>query len=429
MSSDAYDAPSKATHGGHRIGSGRKSKEWHKARRREETERCAEELHAAAARQQSQPIQAPFHSVQPVASMATFFHQRNNTRGIAFQDLARQNSHPNHGLQVHSDPVNMSSNIESSPPSNYRITQDYFDRLVEEQQFLDLNDPNGDIASGENPIEDSLFDDIDNQHDAAPDAAAAAEETQKSEPPEAPVHHSYLQKLRTKTSSEIATHGQPDCSSRGQLFHYAKHPLFAVQDAIVSSDGLKPDSLYHLDVLIWIPHLLAKGSNSDPIARHVRRRPTDYFLLTNRYLCNSRRVNNPGCGQTYQGTDVHIFGQLPQLVQLAFPVYLSARSAIDKQMMGEVVSLFTSRVGPGPYLEFFSETQQRVHANLYGLQLQITMVSAKKQIANHTGKLKGEPIHPALYSVVNENEEVRATTWCLTKAMPFVQGLYKGIED
>ena len=52
----------------------------------------------------------------------------------------------------------------------------------------------------------------------------------------------------------------------------------------------------------------------------------------------------------------------------------------------------------------------------------------RKQIANHTGKLKGEPIHPALYSVVNENEEVRATTWCLTKAMPFVQGLYKGIE-
>jgi hypothetical protein len=65
-------------------------------------------------------------------------------------------------------------------------------------------------------------------------------------------------------------------------------------------------------------------------------------------------------------------------VQLAFPglfcssittallktclVYLSARSAIDKQMMGEVVSLFTSRVGPGPYSELFSETQHRVHA-------------------------------------------------------------------
>ncbi|KAJ7729078.1 hypothetical protein DFH07DRAFT_945647 [Mycena maculata] len=134
----------------------------------------------------------------------------------------------------------MSSNIESGPPSNYRITQDYFDRLVEELRFLDLNDPNGDIASGENPIEDSLFDDIDNQPDAAADAAAAAEETQKSEPPEASVHHSYLQNLRTKTSSEIATH---------------------VQDAIVSSDGFKPDSLYHLDVLIWIPHLLAKGTS------------------------------------------------------------------------------------------------------------------------------------------------------------------------
>ncbi|KAJ7222646.1 hypothetical protein C8J57DRAFT_1482271 [Mycena rebaudengoi] len=501
MSSNAHAAPSKATHGGLRVGSGRKSKAWHEERRREETEQRAQEMRATAGQQSQPQIQAPSHPIQSVPSTAPFFDQRNNTRGIALQDTVRGNFHPNHGLQVHSDPVTMSSNIETSPPGDYTITQDSFDRLVEELRFLDLNDPNGDITSGENPIEDSLFDGTaDDQPDAATDAAAAADETRNLEPAETSVHRRYLQNLRTKTTSEIATHGQPDCYRRGQLFHYAKHALFAVQDAIVDPSGFKPDSLYHLDVLIWVPHLLAKstslkcecgmglisnGFNSDPIARRVHRRPTDYFLLTNRYLCNNKRINNPGCGQNYQGTDVHIFAQLPRLVQLAFPVYLSARSAIDKQMMGEVVSLFTSCVGPGPYSELFSETQHRVHAEREliwlaaadqygfskvtpfssfndplrygGFSLSVKYIRAMfvdwfaahriffdrsmaaksgKRLAgdhtfwivNHTGKLKGEPIHSALYSVMNENEEVRATTMCLTKAMPFVQGLYEGIE-
>jgi hypothetical protein len=44
------------------------------------------------------------------------------------------------------------------------------------------------------------------------------------------------------------------------------------------------------------------------------------------------------------------------------PAYLSTRSAIDKEVMAEAVSLFTSRFGPGPYSELFSETQYRVHA-------------------------------------------------------------------
>ncbi|KAF8156491.1 hypothetical protein K438DRAFT_1777418 [Mycena galopus ATCC 62051] len=158
---------------------------------------------------------------------------------------------------------------------------------------------------------------FDGTADDQPDTAA--DETRNLEPAETSVHRRYLQDLRTKTTSEIATHGQPDCYRRGQLFHYAKHALFAVQDTIVDPSGFKPDSLYHLDVLIWAPHLLAKSTslkcfNSNPIARHIHQRLTDYFLLTNRYLCNHKRINNPG-------------------------LYLSAWSAIDKQMMGEVVNV------------------------------------------------------------------------------------------
>ncbi|KAF7363971.1 hypothetical protein MSAN_01055600 [Mycena sanguinolenta] len=312
----------------------------------------------------------------------------------------------------------------------------------------------------------------------------------------------YLQNAKARIVDEIAAHKQPLCYQRGDLFDRPKHAIFAAQETLATSnsDNRKPDALYHLDILVWIPHLLAKrvtlkcecglhlvlnGFNSNPIARRVRRRPTDYFLLTNRYLCNPDRVNNPGCGRSYQGTDVHIFGQLPRLVQLAFPVYLSARSAIDKQMMVEVVNLFTSRVGPGPYSELFAESQYREHADREliwlaaadyhgftgvkpfssfndpfqygGFSLSVNYIRAMfvdwfaahhiffdRSMAakpgtrlagdhtfwtvNHTGKLKGEPVHTALYSVVNEYEEVRATTLCLTKAMPFVQGLYEGIE-
>jgi len=53
--------------------------------------------------------------------------------------------------------------------------------------------------------------------------------------------------------------------------------------------------------------------NDNPIARRVRSLPTNYFLLTNRFLCKS------GCGRTWQGTDPHILAQLPRFVSAAFP--------------------------------------------------------------------------------------------------------------
>jgi hypothetical protein len=46
--------------------------------------------------------------------------------------------------------------------------------------------------------------------------------------------------------------------------------------------------------------------------------PADFFLLTNRFLCNPRRAE-PGCNKSFQGTDPHIIAQLPQFVQTAFP--------------------------------------------------------------------------------------------------------------
>ncbi|KAF7371680.1 hypothetical protein MVEN_00024200 [Mycena venus] len=386
--------------------------------------------------------------------------------------------------------------------SSSNSQREFFQSINQEFNFLDLNDPNDDVT--ENTNEEGLFDKAGPAEDDPPnseaDVTAAAEETEALKPPSTSILHAYLLNAWSRISDEISAHGQPKCYSRGDLWDRPKHPIFVLKDAIVNPRGFKPDALYHLDIFVWLPHLLVAktelkcecglnlnrhGLSQDPIARRVRRRPTDYLLMTSRYLCNPVRHNTPGCGRTYQGTGIHIIAQLPRHVQLAFPAYLTTRSAVDKQTMVEVVSLFTSRVGPGPYAELFSETQYHVHAERelmwlaaaehngfnnvdfssfddplkyggVGLSVKyiraifvdwfsahrISMDRAMASlpgtklsgdhtfwvVVNHTGRLKGEPVHTALYSVINEREEVQVTTLCLTKSMYFVEGMLMGIE-
>jgi hypothetical protein len=62
-----------------------------------------------------------------------------------------------------------------------------------------------------------------------------------------------------------------------------------------------------------------KGFNNNPVARRVRDMPEDFFLFTNRFLCDEHRSNSPGCGTNYQGSDPHIIAQLSRFVQVAFP--------------------------------------------------------------------------------------------------------------
>lgn len=74
-------------------------------------------------------------------------------------------------------------------------------------------------------------------------------------------------------------------------------------------------SIFHsVDILIK-----SAGWNDNPIARRVRSLPVDYFLLTNRFLCDPARHNEQGCGTSWQGTDPHIIAQLPRFVSVAFP--------------------------------------------------------------------------------------------------------------
>src|SRR5258708_6019176 len=73
--------------------------------------------------------------------------------------------------------------------------------------------------------------------------------------------------------------------------------------------------------ILHLIHILIKfaGWNDNPIARRVRTLLVDYFLLTNRFLCDPDHRNEPGCGTSLQATDPHIIAQLPWFVSIAFP--------------------------------------------------------------------------------------------------------------
>ncbi|KAJ7099607.1 hypothetical protein C8R43DRAFT_1114787 [Mycena crocata] len=189
------------------------------------------------------------------------------------------------------------------------------------------------------------------------------------------VLHDQLAAVLERIQQEEKDHGRPLCYFRGDFYDRAPHPLFTL-----SSANLKPR--LH-DIFLWLPYLLPgapdlfkctcgkslsrNGFPDDPIARRVRDVPSDFYLLTNRFVCDRRRANSNGCGTCYNGTDPHIIGQLPRVVQEAFPAYLSARSAVSKLAMQQQMGIaFATAARGGPAQlnsERVVESQRRFHVN------------------------------------------------------------------
>ncbi|KAJ6607621.1 hypothetical protein B0H10DRAFT_2227628 [Mycena sp. CBHHK59/15] len=233
-------------------------------------------------------------------------------------------------------------------------------------------------------------------------------------------------------------------------------------------------------------HTAPDGFNDDPIACRIRDKPDDFFLFTNRFICDGRRLNATGCGQSLQGTDPHILAQLPRQLQVAFPAYISARGAISKLMMRLMCNTFSTRMGPSPFSEMVSEIQYLSHAdgelmytataNFYGqtglkqysafddcygyagsppsvpwlkglftdymsahriyIERDIATKPATVVKADHTfdflkyvGALKGERIFTTAYTVVNEYEEVRGHSLTESKSLEFVKDMFEGIQQ
>ncbi|KAK6971914.1 hypothetical protein R3P38DRAFT_2586309, partial [Favolaschia claudopus] len=368
-------------------------------------------------------------------------------------------------------------------------------QLNSEFEFISENDEHADVAAGDRIIDESLVDEaLDHLQSEASSAEAEVEAAETIPDSEL---RKQLVALKTRLDSEIKIHNMPLCYVRGDFFDRPPHPVFALHNSLAGT-GLNPSGLYLRDVFIWLPYLLPgcpkrfmctcgsalsrNGFNDDPIARRVRHIPDDFFLFTNRFICDGRRVNEPGCGTSIQGTDPHILAQLPRQVQVAFPAYISPRGAVSKLMVRLMRNTFSHRHGAAPFAEMVTEVQYLSHAdgelmytaaaNFYGQTglkrfssfddphgyagsppsapylkgLFTDVVSAHRifierdtatkpltvakadhtfHVLKHIGSVKGEQIFTAAYTCMNEFEEARGHAIVYSKSLEHVEDMYE----
>nr|GAT42352.1 predicted protein [Mycena chlorophos] len=440
----------------------------------------------------SDPNPAPVQSTRPPrrardgpvplkwrnAALAPFFQPRRNTRPMPW--TSADDSTVDVGPSTAAASASVASSTSSDPA--YLTASDYTS-LTDSLTFIQENDEFADIASGENVVDESMLDDLADSSEE--NANTATQDYDASASPDKSAHQTQLENILLRIRHEIAKHGQPLCYARGDLFDRARHPLFAVRDS--AKHGFKPDLFCHLDVFVWIPWLLPgapdtfkcscscssplvkKGWNSDPIARRVKSFPRDFFLLTNRFRCPTDRISDPGCGKSFQGTDVHIISQLPRFTQTAFPAFLSTGGALDKVIVSLMSCTFATRFGPAPCSELLSELQYKHHDevelmyvdgarhyNIRGIPkfspvgdrmgwdhkptsvqylkaMFVDWATAQRvywergiaclpgQLTKYMGGLGGEKIHTAAHTMNNEFEEIRKHALVPSKAYEFLE--------
>ncbi|KIK53615.1 hypothetical protein GYMLUDRAFT_63605 [Collybiopsis luxurians FD-317 M1] len=168
------------------------------------------------------------------------------------------------------------------------------------------NDEHADIRIEEGQqIDESIMDSAEDSMDK--NAKIAEEETRDSEVPAHSVIHQYLLDFPNGLQKQIDQYGMPNCYKDGQFFVYPPHPVFALHTAIHTS--FSPDPLCLRPIFIWLPEYLPghpdhykctcggnlsmNGYNDNPIAQRVHTSTgTNYFIFTNRYICDSCRMNN-----------------------------------------------------------------------------------------------------------------------------------------
>ncbi|KAJ7204383.1 hypothetical protein GGX14DRAFT_646836 [Mycena pura] len=383
-----------------------------------------------------------------------------------------------------------------------RLPNSDYTNLNANLTFIQENDEFADIASGDRVIRESMLDDVVVDNDD--NAKAAERETAETLPDKGSTLEKYLKSVLARIKQEIQRHGQPACYPRGDLFDRPPHPLFTIRTAAATTDGYTPDKFCHVDIFVWLPKLLPGapdvfkcdcasalplsrlGWNSDPIARRVRSFPRDFFLLTNRFICNPDLVGTPGCGKTFQGTDPHIIAQLPRFTQTAFPAFLSTCGALDKLIVSMMGCTFATRFGPAPCSELFSKLQRKHHdevelmyldrarhlqvknvlpfsafSNRLGwagsppstqylkamfvdsvqsrrvyLERGFACLPARVIKADHTfdflkymGGLRGQKIHAAAHTMVNDFEEMRKHALVPSKALEFVEDTFIEVSE
>lgn len=145
---------------------------------------------------------------------------------------------------------------------------------------------------------------------------------------------------------------------------YPTSPLFD------SEPRFKPDRFYNPKVYFWLPRGFKKivlycpnCSSSDtsangwpdkPIARRVIGLKECYFLVGRRQKCNT-------CKKQFNSYDPQVLARLPPRIRLLFPAFLTARSGIDRDLLGILCDAVSQSFGFQAFREMIYEFHTRMH--------------------------------------------------------------------
>ncbi|KAF9059130.1 hypothetical protein BDP27DRAFT_1431786 [Rhodocollybia butyracea] len=208
--------------------------------------------------------------------------------------------------------------------------------------------------------------------------------------------------------------------------------------------SFSPDPLCLQPIFVWLPeylpgrpdyykckcggHLTGNGYAHNPMAQRVcTTTGIDYYLFTNHFVCDLRRMNSPGCGANYQGSDPHILTQLPRWVQEAFPAYLTTQAAVDKLVIDQMKPCFAGRFGPDPFSKMLRELQMLQHSRR---ELMYLSAAASYGLAR-PDQVPSFPAFddPMKYAGINEWEEIRAQLMTLTKGFSVLPEMFKQFSN
>ncbi|KAF8321954.1 hypothetical protein F5887DRAFT_904347, partial [Amanita rubescens] len=231
----------------------------------------------------------------------------------------------------------------------------------------------------------------------------------------------YLASVKNKLIAELHTQALPSCYQNGSFWIHPPQPFFALKKSMNSIDGLNPSSIYYPAVFLWLPNLLdekhkimcpnpecgfyKKGANpmtikcwnDNPIARRVVGLDQNYYVMTQRIQC--RKHSGFGCGKSYNLYDPLILDQLDPGLVAEFPAFLTHRSGIDKTLMTLVRAGIAHRLSS----------------------------SAWSKLPKYMMKLNGIVTFAALFTVVNEFEQIRWQAFVPTKALSHIKAGLEGM--
>ncbi|OBZ82605.1 hypothetical protein A0J61_09343, partial [Choanephora cucurbitarum] len=174
----------------------------------------------------------------------------------------------------------------------------------------------------------------------------------------------YLESIQNRLSRE----DYPSVYARGTFWIEPMMPFFMLKK------NKKIEFLHHLQVFLWIPHLLlsewlaaihcpcckskmeTKEFNKQPHARKIVDIDSCFHLMSMRYRCLS-----PGCGKTINAHDSQVIKQLTYELQFEFPAILTHKGDVFKAVADLLRPCIQNPIGPKRFQKILVELHHLCH--------------------------------------------------------------------